>query len=61
LEEFISKNASAIFGLLGALGGGSITFFTTWLIKKREYDLRLWDKLLERDPAGSVLEKRNIR
>ncbi|MDD2308237.1 MAG: hypothetical protein PHH91_01500 [Desulfuromonadaceae bacterium] len=46
--EFINKNASAIFGLLGAIGGGSITFLTTWLIKQREYDQRLWDKLLER-------------
>jgi hypothetical protein len=48
LIEFINKNASAIFGLIGALGGGAITFLTTWFIKKREYDLRLWDKLLER-------------
>lgn len=48
LIEFINKNASAIFGLLGAFGGGAITFLTTWFIKKREYDLRLWDKLLER-------------
>jgi hypothetical protein len=48
LDEFISKNASAVFGLLGALGGGAITFFTNWLVKKREYDLRLWDKILER-------------
>lgn len=48
IKEFINKNTSAIFGLLGVLGGGIFTFLTSWLIKKREYNLHLWDKLLER-------------
>lgn len=48
VKEFISKNTSAIFGLLGALGGGLVSFLATWMLKKREYNLRLWDKLLER-------------
>jgi hypothetical protein len=47
-KTFINENASAIFGLLGAFGGGLISFLASWLIKKREYNLRLWDKLLER-------------
>jgi hypothetical protein len=48
LEQFISDNASAIFGLLGALAGGTVSFLASWLLRKREYDLRLWDRLLER-------------
>jgi hypothetical protein len=48
LKEFIDGHASAVFGLLGALGGGLVSFLASWLIKKREYNLRLWDKLLER-------------
>jgi hypothetical protein len=48
VKEFIGKNASAIFGLLGAIGGGLVSFLATWMLKKREYSLRLWDKLLER-------------
>jgi len=48
IKEFIKSNASAVFGLLGALGGGLVSFLASWLLKKREYSLRLWDKLLER-------------
>jgi len=48
IKEFIDSNASAVFGLLGALGGGLVSFLASWLLKKREYNLRLWDKLLER-------------
>ena len=33
---------------MGALGGGLVSFLASWLLKKREYNLRLWDKLLER-------------
>jgi hypothetical protein len=48
IREFIYSNASAVFGLLGALGGGLVSFLASWLLTKREYNLRLWDKLLER-------------
>ncbi|MBI4442951.1 MAG: hypothetical protein HY649_06200 [Acidobacteria bacterium] len=48
MEEFLNQNASAIFALLGALGGGLLSFFGSWLLTKRDYNLRLWDKLLER-------------
>jgi hypothetical protein len=48
IKEFIDNNASAVFGLLGALGGGLVSFLASWLLKKRDYNLRLWDKLLER-------------
>ncbi len=48
MEEFIQRNSSAIFGLLGVFGGGAISFVTAWLLRKRDYNLRLWDKLLDR-------------
>lgn len=48
MEEFINQHASAIFGLVGALGGGLISFLASWLLKKRDYRLQVWNKLLER-------------
>ena len=48
MVEFLTQNASALFGLGGALGAVCLTFLTRWLLRKRDYDLRLWDRLLER-------------
>lgn len=52
MATFLSDNASAVFGLMGALGGVFLTFITGWVLKKRDYDLRLWDRLLERRIAS---------
>lgn len=46
--EFLQANASAIFGLVGALGGGILSFIATGMLKRREFNLQLWAKLLER-------------
>jgi hypothetical protein len=46
--EFLSENASAVFALVGAIGGAGLTFLSGWLLRKREYDLRLWESLMER-------------
>jgi hypothetical protein len=48
LSQFLRENASAVFALLGAAGGGFFSFLGSWLLRKREYDLRLWEKLLDR-------------
>ena len=48
METFLQENASAIFGLLGAFLGGLLSFTATWVMKNREYTLRVWDRLLER-------------
>ena len=48
MEKFFLDNSSAIFSLLGISIGAILTFCFSWLIKKREYELRLWDKLIER-------------
>lgn len=52
MKDFLQQNASALFGILGALGAVVLTFVTQWLLRKRDYDLRLWDKLLERRIAA---------
>ncbi len=48
MEEFITNNASAIFGLAGAFLGGLLSFIALWMIKNREYALHIWQILLER-------------
>jgi hypothetical protein len=48
IAQFLLQNASAVFALLGALGGGPLSFLGSWLIRKRDYDLQLWERLLER-------------
>ena len=48
LAQFLEQHASAVFGLVGAMGGGFLSFFASWLLRKRDYDLQLWGKLLER-------------
>ena len=47
-EEFLTKHERLIFSLLGAIAGGVLTFLYSWALSKREYNLRLWDKLIER-------------
>lgn len=47
-EHFITQHASAIFGLLGAFGGGVLSFATTFIMKKREFNLQMSGKLIER-------------
>jgi hypothetical protein len=47
IEQFLQQNASAVFALLGAAGGGLLSFLGSWFLRKREYDLKLWEKLLE--------------
>lgn len=48
MMDFLKQNASAVFGILGALGGAGLTSFAAWFLRKRDYDLRLWEKLLDR-------------
>lgn len=50
--EFLQANASAIFGLIGALGGSLLSFVAAGMLKRREFNLQLWAKLLERRIAA---------
>src|ERR1043166_8485697 len=48
MSEFLKENASTMIAPGGAVGGRFISIVVGWLLRKREYDLRLWEKLLER-------------
>ncbi len=48
LHQFLQANSSAVFGLVGALGGGILSFIATTILKRRDFNLQMWGKLLER-------------
>ncbi|MGA4495289.1 hypothetical protein [Vreelandella venusta] len=48
MMEFLEAHANIFLALGGAVGGALISLVVGWLLRKRDYDLRLWDKLLER-------------
>jgi hypothetical protein len=52
LEQFLNANASAIFGLLGALGGGLLSFVASLLLKRNEFSLQLRSKIVDRQIAA---------
>ncbi|WP_396267713.1 hypothetical protein [Ideonella sp.] len=52
LEQFLNTNASAIFGLLGALGGGVLSFVASLILKRRELNYQLRSKLVDRQIAA---------
>jgi hypothetical protein len=45
---FIDENASAIFALAGAVGGGIFSFIGALLLKNREFSLAVSSKILDR-------------
>jgi hypothetical protein len=48
IAQFFNQHSSAFFALLGALGGAFLSFLASWVLRKREYDLQLWMKLIDR-------------
>lgn len=48
LLRFVNDHGSAVFGLLGAVVVGVTGFLSAWYLKKREYDLRVWETLIDR-------------
>ena len=52
MEEFLIKNASAVFALIGALMGTFITGVITYKTKTKEAKLRITEKLLDRKLAA---------
>lgn len=48
MEDFLRQNTSAVFALIGAFGGSLISYIGSFLLKKRELNLRLWEKLIDR-------------
>lgn len=52
MPEFLTQNASAVFALAGALGGALLSFAGAWLLKRRDLQLRLYEKVTERRLAS---------
>ena len=48
MNHLFRDNASALIGLFGVITGAVVTFLAGWALRKRDYDLRLWDKLIDR-------------
>lgn len=48
LGKFLTANASALFALVGVLGGGILSFCSALILKKREFNLTISGKLLDR-------------
>ena len=51
-QQFLNSNASAVFGLIGALGGGVLSFVASLLLKRREFSLQLRSKIIDRQIAA---------
>lgn len=52
LEYFLNANASAIFGLLGAISGGTLSFILSLILKRRELNHQIRSKLVDRQIAA---------
>ena len=52
IQQFLNANASAVFGLIGALGGGVLSFVASLLLKRREFSLQLRSKIIDRQIAA---------
>jgi hypothetical protein len=48
MNQIIRDNTSALIGVCGIFIGAVVTFIASWALTKRDYDLRLWDKLIDR-------------
>ena len=56
MAEFFTHNAAAVLALLGVLVGsivtGQLSFATGWIMRKRDLDLKIWEKFLDRRIAA---------
>jgi hypothetical protein len=56
MAEFFAHNAPAVLALLGVLVGsictGYLSFTTAWIMRRRDLDLKMWEKFLERRIAA---------
>lgn len=48
MNQLIRDNASALIGVSGVAIGAVVQYLAGWALRKRDYDLRLWDKLIDR-------------
>src|SRR5437899_239904 len=48
MDQILRDNASAIFGLVGAIVGAGLSLLGTWRQSRKELQGRLWEKVLDR-------------
>ncbi len=48
MPEFWNRNASAVFGLIGVCAGGILSFVANWLMRKRDLQMKIWERFLDR-------------
>lgn len=48
IDQFLSANSSAVFGLLGALGGGILSFIASLILKRRDLTHQIRAKLVDK-------------
>jgi hypothetical protein len=47
MSDIVKNNIPALFAIIGAISGALISLFGTWVFKKTELRLRLWEKVLD--------------
>jgi hypothetical protein len=48
MAEFLNRNATAVFGLIGVLAGVFLTFLSSVLLREKDLRMRIWEGLLDR-------------
>lgn len=48
MDDFVLAHAKILIAVGGAIGGALISLVVGWILRKRDYDLRLWERLLDR-------------
>jgi hypothetical protein len=46
--SILQQNSNVVFGLAGTVLGAALSMLSAWLLRRREYNLRLWEKLLDK-------------
>ena len=59
LATFFEQHASAVFALLGVLGASALALIREIVLKHREFELRVWEKVVDRRLSAheTVLEQ----
>ena len=48
MADFLLHNATAVFSLIGVFAGGFLSSISSWLLRRRDLTLKVWEKLLDR-------------
>jgi len=48
MADFFVHNTAAILALVGVLVGAGLTFLSSWVMRNRDLELKIWEKFLDR-------------